>query len=135
MIYNNIQQALITFLESQEKNIQLDFFRENGEVILQLFKEYDVANWGLGVEFIDNGTIAQLVFNKNKSNNFENFNRFQDSDLFDLFIHVNFHGQNAFFSDIPPETDIRNIELFISKCFHSIYDINNENISFSLDAY
>jgi len=123
------------FLKSKEKNIQLDFYRENGEVLLQIFKGYDVSLWEVDLEFLKNDNIVyQLLFHKDKTNNDGNLKRFEDSFMYSNFKKVDFYNQEAYFYvqsiNLPKE-----LENKISEILNEVYDIGLDQIKLTLNAY
>src|SRR5699024_10234763 len=122
------------FLKSKEKNIQLDFYRENGEVLLQIFKGYDVSLWEVDLEFLKNDNIVyQLLFHKDKTNNDGNLKRFEDSFMYSNFKKVDFYNQEAYFYvqsiNLPKE-----LENKISEILNEVYDIGLDQIYLILIA-
>ena len=124
-----------TFLKSKERNIQLDFYRKNGEVLIQLFKGYDVNLWDIDMEAIKkNDTVYQLLFHKDKTNNDENIKRFESSFLFSDFKKVEFYNQNTYFY-VQSANFSQEVENKIIEILNEVYDLGSNRIKFTLNAY
>lgn len=124
-----------TFLKSNEKNIQLDFYRKNGEVLIQLFKGYDVSLWDIDMESLKkDDTVYQLLFHKDKTNNDENIKRFEGSFLFSDFKKVDFYNQNTYFY-VQPTNFSQEVENKIIEILNVVYDLGSNQIKFTLNAY
>ncbi len=66
MLHDYIEKLL----KLNEPNTQLDFFRNNGQVLLQVYKQKDVLSWGLGINIVAiDGLVFELHFHKAKTNN------------------------------------------------------------------
>lgn len=125
-----------SFIESNERNMQLDIFRKNGEVLLQIFKQTDVKGWGLGINITDNkGFVVQLLFHKDKTRNEENYKSFQNSSCFNNFEKINFHGQNAYFMGIPSKIGLDSFESEIYNILNQVYSFSDESFDVTLNAY
>ena len=82
---SSLQNMIIKFIQSQERNIQLDFYLRS-QIIMQIYKLSDVKNWGFDIENqITNDMIIELTFKKQKFDNVNNKRRLLDSDLFEKF--------------------------------------------------
>lgn len=121
---------------SKEPRIQLDFFRDNGQVLIQIFKQRDVLTWGLDIDLVDsNGLIIELAFNKAKKSNKQNYIRFTESEIFKNFTYCEKGRENSYFAGIPSKWSTKEIYNFISKIINEIYDIGNSSITYTLNAY
>jgi hypothetical protein len=122
--------------KSHETGIQLDFFRNNGQVLLQSFKQINVISWKLDIINIESeGLIIVIDFHKDKDNNTENYKRFIDSDLFVLFKKLDFFKRNSFYTEVSGSLSCKEIENFIHKIIFNIYNIDFNNVKFTLKAY
>ena len=116
------------FVKSKEENVQLDIFRQNGEVLLQIYKQKDAINWNLGVELDDiNGYVAELYFNKGKTNNENNFIQFQKSSLFEEFKRPK-NSNEQYYYEISSTLSKRDIENVILHILNSAYNLENEEV-------
>lgn len=81
------QELIERFWKIPYDTLQLDVFRENGQVILQGFKLKAVKEWGWKVPIDQNakGMLVNLRFDKAKTNNSDNFSRFLESDFYEKF--------------------------------------------------
>ncbi len=128
----SLQSLILTFLSSKERNLQLDFFRDNGQVLLQLYKQYDVNTWGIDFSSSDlDASVLELRFHKDKSNDKENNQRFVNSSL---FMEFNLVEKNTYFMRISSGTDSRGIEDKILNIIKEVYNYNGE-FSYTLNAY
>jgi len=121
-----------TFIFSNEKNIQFDFFRENNQVLLQCYKQNDVNNWEIDFYSEDNNTIViELRFHKDKTNNKLNYKRFLESKYKFKFSLVE---KDTFFirvnSGITSFKLIEDIKTLITDIY--LYD---GKLKFTLNAY
>ena len=131
-----LNQAIGSFIESNERNLQLDIFRKNGEVLLQMFKQSDVTKWGLDIKVADDmGFVVQLLFHKNKTGNKESYQRFLESNCFNDFKKIDFHGQNAYFMGIPSGVSLDVIEEKLHKILSRVYSFNDDSFDVTLNAY
>jgi len=123
-------------MNNTEQNVQLDIFRENGQVLMQVYKQKDVTKWELGVELVDkNGFVIEITFHPNKSKNKENIKRFLESELYKKFNKYDSIEQNSYFIGIPSNWNIKNIEDIILKILSDIFNMKIKNIHFTLNAY
>lgn len=130
---NNLSLLIATFLSSNEKNIQLDFFRSNEHVLFQIYKQYDVNKWELDFSSTDiNSSVIEICFHKNKKNNEGNFIRFSKSAFHDMFTELE---KNSFFYRIHSKTSVTEIVKLLLRLIDSIYDLNDERIEFTLNVY
>jgi hypothetical protein len=127
--------AVEIFLGSNEANTQLDIFRENGQVMLQVYRYSDVRKWGYGIDFgVDNGYVFELLFNKSKTNNVENYARFQNSELWHEFRTFSDIEQNSFFYFLSINAGQDRFSAFVIKVLNEVYG-NPENIDFQVNIY
>lgn len=129
--------AVTTFLSSSERGLQLDFFRKNGEVLLQVFKGVDVKSWPIDIGIRDsNCVVFQLLFNKQKTGNSENLKRFLEEKVFRDYEKVDFHGQNAYFKHLPISFDSYHLfEEEVQRVVEKIYCLDFGEVEFTLNAY
>ena len=129
--------AVTTFLSSSERGLQLDFFRKNGEVLLQVFKGVDVKSWPIDIGIRDsNCVVFQLLFNKQKTGNSENLKRFLEEKVFRDYEKVDFHGQNAYFKYLPISFDSYHLfEEEVQRVVEKIYCLDFGEVEFTLNAY
>lgn len=63
----NLKSCIDTLKFTKEPGTQLDLFRENGQVIIQIYKQRDVLTWGLEIYLDDpDGLVLEVLFNKAK---------------------------------------------------------------------
>ncbi|MFD0991668.1 hypothetical protein [Tenacibaculum geojense] len=130
---NDIVLLSNNFLTSNEKNLQLDFFRDNGQVLLQVYKQYDVNNWDLEFYSTDiNSIVIEIHFHKDKTNNELNFMRFKKSELSKKFIELE---KNSYFYRLESKTSKNEFIEFIFNTINIVYEIKNKKFDFTLNAY
>lgn len=112
----------IALLFELSDNLQINFFRENGLIILQVFKGNTVKNWGEKLPKLksDNQLVFCLHFNDGKTNNVYNYERFKTSKWNDLFIEVKDEGWLGYVSDSDSVTQVHEM---ISNIIKDIYDL------------
>lgn len=130
----DLNSLIKTFIESKERNLQLDFYRKNGEVLLQIFKGYDVNLWKVDIETLENDIVYQLLFHKDKTANNDNLKRFKHSALFSDFKKVDFYNQNAYFYSVPIGFS-EEIKSKIFEILELIYDLGSNQVRYTLNAY
>ena len=97
----NLKSCIDTLKFTKEPGTQLDLFRENGQVIIQIYKQRDVLTWGLEIYLDDpDGLVLEVLFNKAKKNNNENYARFIKSELFKHFAKINSIKEDSYFAVI-----------------------------------
>jgi len=133
---SDFSDLLNTFLQSNEKGIQFDIFRSNKQVLLQVYRQYDVERWQDGFSLTDSkGIIIELHFHKDKTDNEENLERFKDSDLFGRFEQLSVQGQSSYFLGVGSNTPNSEIGDCIWEIINVIYSLSDERIEFTLNAY
>ncbi|MQP51404.1 MULTISPECIES: hypothetical protein [unclassified Flavobacterium] len=130
----DIYQLSKIFIKSTAKNIQFDFYHNN-QIILQIFKGYDVVNWRDKPNSIDNDqTVFQLLFNGGKENNKLNLLKFKNSLIFEDFVHVNFYKQETYFYGLKITDEIELVN-YIEKIISSVYLFDIQKVVFTLKVY
>lgn len=131
---NNLKHLLRIIRKSKERNIQLDFFRKNGEVILQIYKQKDVSTWSNDINLTDSqGLVLDLYFHENTINNNENFERFKNSIYFErAFKPVN-PEYNSYFIGVESSMKLNRVLLIIKDIIINIYEI--KDFEYTLKAY
>ena len=131
---NDIYQLSNTFIKSTARNIQFDFYHRN-QIILQIFKGYDVVNWRDKPNNVNNNQIVfQLLFNSGKDNNKLNLSNFKNSMLFNDFEYVNFYKQESYFCSVEISDEIELVN-YIEKIISSVYLFEIQKVDFTLKAY
>jgi hypothetical protein len=131
---NDIYQLSNTFINSTTRNIQFDFYHRN-QIILQIFKGYDVVNWRDKPTNINNNQIVfQLLFNGGKDNNKLNLSNFKNSTLFNVFEYVNFYKQESYFCSVEISDEIELVN-YIEKIISSVYLFEIQKVDYTLKAY
>lgn len=131
---NNIYQLSRTFLKSGVRGLQFDFFH-NSQVVLQIFKGYDVINWQFKPKEVKNNEIVfQLLFNNGKDNNKQNLIKFKNSSLFKNFEYVNFYKQESYFLCMNL-IDENKLVFYIEEIIKEVYSFDIHSVQFSLKAY
>ncbi|KYG81557.1 hypothetical protein MB14_13305 [Roseivirga ehrenbergii] len=120
---------------SNEKNMQLDIFRDNGEVLLQIFKSEDVKNWNIEFDVTKEALIFQLLFNKNKTENSANLSRFLNSSLSKNFQRVEFYKQETYFATFPYTIGLEIIQSTINQLISEVYNLEVMTTRATLKAY
>jgi len=129
-----LHSALLELKTSREKNVQLDLFRENGQVLLQLYKQSDVNNWGYNINLTDEkGLVLELSFNNAKQNNKYNFKRFKESIYIESFRTFPKVEQNSFFIGFSGHESVEYIVSHVLDIIKTVYEL--ENFNFSINAY
>jgi len=132
----NLKSCIDTLKFTKEPGTQLDLFRENGQVIIQIYKQRDVLTWGLEIYLDDpDGLVLEILFNKAKKNNNENYARFIKSELFNHFAKINSIKEDSYFAVISSSWSTDKILNFVNEVVTYIYDLNNSEIKYSLNAY
>jgi hypothetical protein len=130
-----LNECVKLFLKSNNRNIQLDIFRINGEVLMQIFRKRDVKSWSWGIDYMDDdGCIIDLTFNKQKTNNEQNLKRFENSDFYKFFKIKPSRIGKSFYIDIAESWNNTDLENYIFQIISVIYDMN-DRIEFTLNAY
>ena len=126
-------------LKLKEPNSQLDFFRSNGEVLLQFYKQKDVLSWGFGIDLVDrDGLVLELQFHKAKMNNSSNKSNFLNSIIFKDFLEFESVEQDSYFLGISSNCSVINIVSKIEDIINQVYMLNDEEygkIYYSLNSY
>lgn len=131
---NNIYQLSKTFLKSGVRGLQFDFF-QNSQVVLQIFKGYDVINWQFKPKEVNkNEIVFQLLFNNGKDNNKQNLIKFKNSSLFKNFEYVNFYKQDSYFlcMDLVDESKLI---YYIEEIIKEVYSFDIHSVQLTLKAY
>lgn len=131
----SLDSAIRTFVSSREKGLQLDLFRNNGQVLLQLFKGYDVVNWGIGFVPRGDDLVMMLHFKKHKTDNDLNYQRFLGSNIFARFQRVQVQGEEMYYSKSSTTEDAAILELEVREIIEKVYQFGTEKVTFSLKAY
>lgn len=131
---NNIYQLSKTFLKSDVRGLQFDFF-QNSQVVLQIFKGYDVINWQFKPKEVNNNEIVfQLLFNNGKDNNKQNLIKFKNSSLFKNFEYVNFYKQDLYFLCMDL-VDENKLIYYIEEIIKEVYSFDIHSVQLTLKAY
>lgn len=130
-----ISNIVDSFVRIEDQNLQIDFYRGNGQVILQVFKYSDVKKWGIGIDFGNyEGVVFELTFSKSKTNNEQVYMKFINSELFSQFKKFVSIKQDSFFSFIPFDLGNFEIEKFITTLLNELYG-DETNIEIQLNSY
>jgi hypothetical protein len=131
----DLNSLLTQFINSNERNISLDFYSRN-QIVLQLYKQCDVKTWNYGInEFIKDDIIIELTFNKNKIDNQNNKHRFLNSEVFKDYIKMDSVREDSYWTGVDIKLAISTINQMIIKIINTVYDLKNETIEFRLIAY
>lgn len=130
-----MEEFLNEIIISSEKNLQLDIFRINGQVLLQIFKAEDVARWGTDFKVESNALVFQLLFNNGKTDNSRNLERFKESNSFMDFEFVEFYKQNNYFLNVPTRIGVLAIMEKIVEIINVVYGLSFEETKATLNAY
>ena len=79
--HNNIESAVQSFINNNsDPSLSLNFYRVNGQVLLQLFKVANILNWDEKFSLPEkSGQILVVSFHKDKTDNDVNRIRFNQS--------------------------------------------------------
>lgn len=119
----SLNEALRKISTSNENNIQLDFFRENGQVLAQIFRQKNVKKWGGEVLVKDDGLIMELNFNDEKLNNKTNLIRFKESKFYNLFQQSQSRLGQSYVIGINGNESVKDIVDLIHKVFFTFYQV------------
>ncbi|UOX34827.1 hypothetical protein LXD69_04785 [Flavobacterium sediminilitoris] len=131
----SLNSAISIFINSQEKNLQLDFFRENQQVLLQIFKGYDVKNWKIAFESDNDDLILMIHFHKDKIDNKLNLERFKNSKWYNDFERVIMQGEVQYYLKSRTAHDSNILEIEIRELINIVYSLSFEKVAFTLNAY
>ena len=134
-MYFALEELLNEMIASSEKNLQLDIFRMNGQVLLQVFKAEDVGKWDTQFKVRSDSLVFQLLFNKGKTDNQDNLERFKESMLFKDFEFVEFFKQTNYFSNVPIANGVISISEKIMKIINVVYGLRIDEARITLNAY
>ncbi|MFW5700938.1 MAG: hypothetical protein ACOCWM_04535 [Cyclobacteriaceae bacterium] len=130
----NIIQAVDIFKTEDGKNIQLDIFRSNGQVLLQVYRLSDVKEWGLIDTSNEEGYLIELTFNKSKTSNRNNKERFMFSEYKEKFHRFDKIPEDSYFYFVPKQIDSTEFSNLIMKLIKDVYD-DVEEVTFSVNEY
>lgn len=132
---DNLENLISTFLRSKEKGLQLDFHKENEEVLVQLFKQKDMKNWELKFDLANpnDGYCFFIFFNKYKTKNEINLENFKNSKYFDSYIFSTSQGNDTYYK----MDDVLSASHIKKHCLNIIEEIYNYDglIKYRLNAY
>ena len=132
----NLTNLLEILKNNKEPNAQLDIFRDNGQVLIQIYKQRDVLTWGLDIKLEDTeGIVIEILFNKIKKNNNANYLRFINSELFTHFIKIDNVKHDTWFAVFSSKWQTEEIFNFIINLINDVYKLKNSEIKFNLNAY
>ena len=135
MIMPDLQNLIIKFVQSNQSNLQFDFYSRN-QIVLQIYKISDVKNWGFGIEKqIIQDLIIELTFNKQKIDNDINKARFIKSNLFDCFYKFETIKEDSYWTGIDSKQDLEQIEKQILEIIDTVYSLKGEKIEYTLNAF
>lgn len=128
---NNLKTLLKTFINTPGGKLQLDFFRNNGEVLFQVFKQ---ANWIELYELTDyKGYIINIIFSKSKTDNKKSFMRFENSKLFSLFEKKDFYKQEAYFMGVSSQENFDDFYNLLTNLTKDVFEV--ESYYYTLNEY
>lgn len=132
---SEIQKLILEFIQSTERSIQFDIYSRK-QIVLQIYKRYDVKNWGYGIENkIMEDLVVELTFNKQKIDNDKNKERFLKSDLCSKFCRFDTIKEDSYWTGIDSKPDTGLIMRNILEIIDSVYDLGDEKVEFTLNAY
>ena len=132
---SDLKKLIIQFIQTQDRNLQFDFYLHN-QIILQIYKLYDIKTWGYGIEKqIVSDLVVELTFNKQKFNNENNKRRLLNSDLFHRFYRFDTIKEDSYWIGIDSKQSTELIESQILEIINTVYDLNGENIVFTVNAF
>lgn len=81
-----LKEAFNTIQMVHTKNLHLNIYRQNNEVLAQLYNVSDFNSWDLGIGFPNkNGAVLELTFSLDKTSNSQNFDKFKNSKYWNDF--------------------------------------------------
>jgi hypothetical protein len=132
---SEIQKLILQFIQSTERSIQFDIYSRK-QIVLQIYKRYDVKNWGYGIENkIMEDLVVELTFKKQKIDNDKNKERFLKSDLCGKFCRFDTIKEDSYWTGIDSKLDTDLIMRNILEIIDSVYDLGDEKVEFTLNAY
>ncbi len=129
--------AIELVLNSPNRNLHLNVFRPDGQILAQMYNIQDFNKWGL-VELTirQQGIVLELRFSESKTDNDENFKRFQDLSHANSFIPSTDVSDLSFFKLFPDNLGSVAIEVESRKIIDLVYgkvDADFELIGYKLD--
>lgn len=125
------------FTELDERNLQLDIFRENGQVLIQVFKYSDVKKWDIRPDFgsHDNGYVIEVRFANGKTNNKAHLKNFENSEIRSRYQDFQELEKGSYFSFIPTTSTALELQAFILKTIEQVYGREVGTLDVQLNAY
>ncbi|MDX2359658.1 MAG: hypothetical protein QNK23_02550 [Crocinitomicaceae bacterium] len=123
------KEAIRFFRYSGKPRIQMDFLRDNGQVLMQVYSYNEVKFWRPSLDFGDeSGYILELYFYKSKTDNDVNYKRFCFSESYSRFkTFEDIKPKGAQFSFLNSKISNDYFAEFITELLRSIYgDIHIE---------
>ncbi|MBT33128.1 MAG: hypothetical protein CMO01_26000 [Thalassobius sp.] len=122
--------------QSRERNLQFDFFRNNGQVLFQVFKQSDVKKWEVKFDLDDGkGFIIIMIFNRSKIDNTSVFDIFQKNAIFKHFHKIDFYKQNTYYMNFPSSSELFELNKVINNLINEIFEIDDLGYYYTMNAY
>ena len=121
------------FTEIDERNLQLDIFRDNGRVLIQVFKYSDVKGWNNPPVFdATQGYVSVLHFSGSKDKNLKNF---QNSKVFEYYHSFDSFGKHFYCSFTPTTSTPMELQAFLLRTIKEVYGNDVGTLDVQLNAY
>ncbi len=132
----NLINLLEILKNTKEPKAQMDIFRDNGQVLIQIYKQRDVLTWGLDIKLEDaEGIVIEILFNKAKINNNANYLRFINSEFYTNFTKIDNEKHDIWFAVFSSKWQTKELFDFIINLIDDVYRLKNSEIKFTLNAY
>jgi len=133
----SLEEVLVKFLNMNDKGMQLDLFRDDeGSLVIQLFKGSDVKKWSYNFEVKnDSDIIFNIFFNKNKKNNYENYERLINSDWDNDFIFFDRKDQGVHLACYNFALNSQKLHEKIERIVYDLYNISLNQVNFRLGVF
>jgi len=117
------KSTLKIFRNGGRPNTQMDFLRDNGQVLMQVYSYKEVKFWRPDLDFgDDDGYIMELYFTKSKTDNDENYKRFCFSEFYSNFkTFDSIKPKGAYFSFLGKEISDDNFSEIVTGLLRKIY--------------
>lgn len=129
--------AIDLVLDSPNRNLHLNVFRQDGQILAQLYNNQDFKKWNLiETPFVQNGIVLELRFSESKTDNEENFRRFKALRQENSFIPSTDVSDFSFFKLFPDSLGSAAIEVESRKFIEFVYgrvDADFELIGYKFD--
>jgi len=136
MNYIKFEDAIEEFQTSFERKIQLDLFRESGEVLLQVFKGYDVLNWKFDIgEIQQTDSIFLMFFKPSRKNNENDYERLLNTEYLKDFVEVTDSDRQLFFLKVKGSESSILLHQKVEQVISDVYELPLTETNFTLRGF